>query len=492
MALPHPFFLVLFLLLLSNSYSRAASSVYTSTTLKAHREYLKLKISSGDSYASQALKSDPDNAAALLVANYGDFLTLCIQQNATAFESLLLKQENRLAKIEALKEKSAWKDYALAEVKMQVGISKLLFGNRLSAAWDIRIAYLQYMANAKRHPQFLPNKKTLGMMQVLIGSVPDNYRWFLNIIGMKGDIETGMSNLKAAAVGENPFQEEAQIIYALTLQLLDQKKEGYSIRIVENLAEQEPDNLLFRFAAIHLLKKTKHTDEALRLYQKKPNGRQYLTFPYLRHMAADMYLYNGNYDASIRENQLFLKLHKGEHYIKAAHFKLYLAYLLSNHPPQALWYYKQISEVGKNEIEEDKYAARFVEKQEQPERNLLIARLRSDGGYYQQALKALEEIEPSPETPLAVRAEYQYRKARIHHGLEEEEMAIRYYKNTIAVCSSSGLYFAPHAALQLGYLYQELNRKDLAKAYFKKAMAYQDHEYKGSIDAKAKLALSAL
>ncbi|WP_439882983.1 tetratricopeptide repeat protein [Pontibacter sp. MBLB2868] len=492
MAQPHPFFLMLLLLILSNSNSSAATSSYSSTISKAHQEYLKLKIASGNYYAKEALNSTPSNAAALLVNNYGDFLTLCVQQDASVYEALITQQENRLAKIGALAERSAWRDYALAEVRMQVGLSKLLFGNKLSAAWDIRQAYLQYDANAKKYPEFIPNKKTLGVLQVLIGSVPDKYKWFLNIIGMKGSVRVGMANLRAAAFNSNPFQEEAKVIYALTLQLTDQGKDDQAVAILEKIVDQEPDNLLYRFAAIHLLKKTKHTDQALEYYTERPQNSQYLTFPYLRHMAADLYLYKGLYEKSARENQAFLKQHKGDHYIKAANYKLYLAYYLSNHQPQALWYYKQISEAGIQVIEEDKYAARFVEKQEKPEKHLLISRLRSDGGYYQQALKALDEVDTTSNSPLAIRAEYMYRKARIYHGMEDKLSAIKFYKSAIDLCGYSDLYFAPHAALQLGYIYEELNKKELAKVYFKKAMAYQDHEYKSSIDAKAKLALSAL
>jgi hypothetical protein len=48
------------------------------------------------------------------------------------------------------------------------------------------------------------------------------------------------------------------------------------------------------------------------------------------------------------------------------------------------------------------------------------------------------------------------------------------------------------AALQLGYM--ALGKKNVAQAryYFKKALAYPQHDYKRSIDSKAKVALGAL
>ncbi|WP_317175415.1 tetratricopeptide repeat protein [Pontibacter cellulosilyticus] len=481
---------MLYLLLLSTLPLHAVS-VYNTTTLRAHQEYLKLKIGTAEQLVKQELQQNPANAAALLVANYGDFLELCVQQDATNYDALLQSQENRLLQIEKLKSNSTWKSYAQAEVKMQIGISKLLFGNKLSAAWDIRQAYLQYAFIARRHPDFIPNKKTLGMLQVLIGSVPDNYRWFLNIIGMKGSIKSGLSNLRTAATQENPFQEEAQLMYAITLQLVDQENERQAIQLIESAIKIQPDNLLFRFAAMHLLKKTKHSEQALRHFLNRPVSSQYLKFPYLQHMAADLYLYRGDFDKSVAHNLTFLKQHKGEHYIKAAHFKLYLAYYLGNHQPQALWYYNKVSELGKEEIEEDKYAAKYVMNQEKPIKPLLLARLQSDGGYYKEALAALRALDTT-KAATPVQAEFTYRKARIFHGLQDTIQAVKFYKNTIAICDDTNLYFAPHAALQLGYLYKEQKQEALAKVYFQKAMSYKDHEYKNSIDAKAKLALSAL
>jgi hypothetical protein len=53
-------------------------------------------------------------------------------------------------------------------------------------------------------------------------------------------------------------------------------------------------------------------------------------------------------------------------------------------------------------------------------------------------------------------------------------------------------YFAPQAALQLGYFAQEAKNPVLARSYFQKALRYPWHEYKNSTDAKANLALREL
>jgi hypothetical protein len=487
MAFAHPFFLLLVLLL---SFPVAAASVYSPAVKEAYIATISLRLDEGRQLLAQELQANPSNAAALLVANQQDFLAWAVQQNPVAYAGLLTRQENRLQQLSALKEKSAWVGYSIAEVRLQIGLSKLLHGSKLAAAWDIRQAYLQYAENAGRYPQFLPNRKTLGALQVLIGSVPDSYRVFLNIIGMQGDIKTGMAHLHAAASQANPFQEEAQLLHALLSHLVTPDADDSSADSLYLLSKSHPDNLLFQFAAMHILKKTKKSELALQVYQRRPVGPQYMAFPYLHHMAGDLYLYKGDFEKSVKMNQLFLSQHKGMHYLKASHFKLYLAYWLNQQKSKAEQHYRQIQEVGQTDMEEDAYAARFVKEQAQPNRHLMLARLQSDGGYYQEALKVINSM---PQTSsITEQAEYLYRKARIYHGMENLPQAKRFYEQAIEASRNTTLYYAPFSALQLGYIYQEQGQREMARTWFNRALSYKGHEYKNSIDGKAKLALQSL
>ncbi|MBX0332059.1 DUF3808 domain-containing protein [Pontibacter sp. HSC-14F20] len=459
---------------------------------QAYEASISLRIPEGRRLIQQELLYNPGNAAALLIANQQDFLTWAIQQNPEVYAGILARQEKRLQQLSSLTDNSVWVGYALAEVRLQIALSKLLQGNKLGAAWDLRQAYLQYTANSRLYPDFLPNRKTLGALQVLIGSVPDSYRVLLNIIGMQGSIKTGMANLKAAATKSNPFQEEAQLLLALLQHLVNPEANDVAAEAVLKLSRQSPDNLLFSFAAMHVLKKTRKSDVALQVYLDRPQQTGYLAFPYLHHMAADLYLYKGDFSNSVKSNQLFLSQHKGEHYLKAANYKLYLAHWLGGQGQQAEKHHNQITQQGRTEMDEDAYAARFVKEQSQPNRYLMLARLQYDGGYYQEALQVINKMPLRPETIPAERAEYFYRKARIHHSMENLPEAKRYYEQAIESSQHTSLYFAPYAALQLGYIYQEEQKPQTARQWYTKALSYKGHTYKNSIDGKAKLALQTL
>lgn len=489
MAFAHPFFLLLYL---SPAIPAQAASIYNLGVRQAYDATISLRIPEGRRLIQQELLNNPDNAVALLVANQQDFLTWAVQQNTEVYAGILARQEKRLQQLGNLKESSAWVGYALAEVRLQIALSKLVQGNKLGAAWDLRQAYAQYSANARQYPDFLPNRKTLGVLQVLIGSVPDSYRVLLNIIGMQGSIDTGMANLKAAATKDNPFREEAQMLQALLQHLIDPEANEAAAEAVLKLSKQYPDNLLYSFAAMHVLKKTRQSNTALQVYLRRPQQADYLAFPYLHHMAADLYLYKGDFGSSIRSNQLFLAQHKGEHYLKATNYKLYLAHWLGGQPQQAQQHLKLIEQQGQTDREEDTYAARFAKEQTQPNRHLMLARLQYDGGYYKEALQVLSQMPLNSASPAAERSEYHYRKARIYHGMQRLPQAKQYYEQAIEASQHTTLYYAPYAALQLGYIYQDEQKPELARQWFTKALAYKGHAYKNSIDGKAKLALQTL
>jgi TolA-binding protein len=88
--------------------------------------------------------------------------------------------------------------------------------------------------------------------------------------------------------------------------------------------------------------------------------------------------------------------------------------------------------------------------------------------------------------------EYYYRRARIEHKTEQLAAAKLFYRQTIDMAGDESWYFAPNACLQLGYILEAENNKTEARSFFKKALTYKKHEYKNSIDSKAKSAIARL
>ncbi|MBC6989793.1 tetratricopeptide repeat protein [Hymenobacter sp. BT491] len=460
----------------------------TKNQQRAYDELLKLRPEP----ARALLRTEqPRSAGTLLVADCIDFTELMISQDANRYAAVVQAQDERLATLAESPEPGPLRAYARAEIRLHQAAAQVAFEHEVQGAWSLRQAYQQMQATVKRYPDYLPARKTLGMMQFFIGSLPEGYRWFLKLLGLAGSVEVGLQNLRVAAQRPNDFQTEAQIILALIHETYYKQGEESS-RFIQQLTQQQSDNLLFAYLAISINKRLHHTDQALAAYRSRPSGAGYLPIAYLHHMVADLLLYQGQYAASQRENLLFLQEYRGTHYRKDAAFKLYLASWLSGDQASAERYRRQIDAAGRTVLEEDTYAQRFFDDQQPLNRTLTRARLQIDGGYYREALTTLESFATTAHTSLRDRLEAPYRRARAYHGLQQLDSARYFYARTVALAGDAPYYFAPQSALQLGYLYQMQGQTRLAKTYFQKALTYPKHEYKNSTDTKAKLALESI
>ncbi|MCB2379414.1 DUF3808 domain-containing protein [Hymenobacter sp. BT635] len=467
----------------------AAAVSLSPTARRAYAELLKLRVEPARAILREELKRAPTSAGTLLVADCIDFTELMILQNASRYEAVVAAQDQRLALLEKSAERGPLRDYARAEIRLHQAAAQVTYQHEIQGAWSLRQAYQQLQSVVKRYPDFIPARKTLGMCQFMVGSLPEGYHWFLKLLGMPGSVEAGVRNLRLAAQKPNDFQPEARIILALVQETYYKQGEE-TTRLVQQLASQQPDNLLYSYLLLSLNKRLHRTDQALAAYRSRPTGAGYLPIAYLHHMAADLLLYQGQYAASMRANQQFLQEYQGVHYRKDAAFKLYLAAWLSGDAALAERYRQQISAGGRTVVEEDTYAQRFLEDKLPLNRTLTRARLQIDGGYYRAALATLRGFAVSG--LLRDRLEEPYRRARAYHGLGRLDSARLFYTRTIALTGKSPYYFGPQSALQMGYLCQADGQLNLARLYFQKALDSPKHEYKNSTDAKAKVALAGL
>jgi hypothetical protein len=469
----------------------AAGESLAPTASRAYAELLKLKLKA----SRQLLATEPATApGTLLVADCADFVELLINQDASRYETTLATQDARLATLERAPA-GALRDYAQAEIRLHQATAQLAFHHEVRGAWNLRQAVVLMQAVVQRYPAFLPARKTLGICQFGIGSLPEGYHWLLRLLGLRASVEEGLANLGRAATLPHDFQPESQLLLALIRESY-YKKGDESLAVVGRLAREQPDNLLFSYLVISLHKRQHHGEAALAAYRARPTGPAYLPLAYLHHLAGDLLLYRGDYATSTAENQQFLREFRGEYYRKDAAFKLYLAAWLGGAPAAtAERYRQQINLAGPLIIEEDIYAQRFYHDAQPLNAALTRARLLTDGGYYTQALSILQQFKSLPTSSVRDRLEAPYRRARAWQGLNQPDSARADYGRTLRLSAALGepaYYFAPQAALQLGYLAQAAGQRTAAKSYFERAMRYPKHEYKNSTDQKAKVALRGL
>ncbi|MFB9292837.1 tetratricopeptide repeat protein [Persicitalea jodogahamensis] len=488
--------LMLTISMLAKADETAARLDFSPRVQLAYFEVQKLRINKARALLEQERRENPDNGALIYVENYADMYYLLISENRAAYNTLSKKEDERLDALASLPDNSPYQRLLRAEVRLQWAFAKLKFGNEISGCWDIIKAYRLLEENRKKFPAFVPTLKSLGLLHVLIGSVPEQYTWVTRTLGLSGDIQGGLKELRKVENTETLFRQEAQLIdlllHAYTLQLNEAQ-----FRELRSMPAQQPDNLLLHFFTTSVLMKEGRSEQALAVLNKAPRTSAHIPFPFLDYLRAEILLQKGQYDAAYGFYDTFQRNFKGFNFLKDSYFKQFLCRWLTGRDAEARQLIARVPNVGKTITESDGYAEKFAghyrDGQVDDEQKVLFeARYASDGGYLREALAKLNGYSQDSFSKAANQAEFNYRRGRILQKMGQSNEAMPYFDRAIQLTQSSGLYFGPSSALQMGYIYKDMSNKPKAVSYFKKAMSYKKHEYKNSIDNKARAALSEL
>ena len=482
---------VLIYYLLFIVHCKAADFDFTPNLQKAYSEVFKLKVQSG---RELLLKENQKNPFRIYVEDFADMTELINSENEMQFEKWISKEDKRLELIEELDKKSPYNRFLRAEIKLHWALIKIRFGHEVKAGFNVIQAYKLLEENHKLFPNFLPNLKSLGCLHVLIGSVPDKQRWIPKLLGLRGNIQLGMNELRILDTDKIWGTEAkfcALFIQAYILKF-DDKKNAEMLQF----ADSQSDNLNINMLATAISLKDNRTEQAIDLLKRTPRDAAYLYFPIFELYKAETQLFKGNYPQALSAYQNYLRTFKGQTFLKDTYYKMFLCIWLMGDEKKAKLYLSKINEIGNTIAESDKVAQKFYENFQKtktlPNKILIKLRLLFDGGYFEEAQNELVSLTEKSFTNKQDQAEFNYREGRVYQKLNQLDKAVNYFEKSVALAASEEWVFAPNSALQLGYIQQQKGQKNKAKAFFEQAIAFKNHEYKTSVDNKARAALTEM
>ncbi|WP_353721357.1 hypothetical protein [Dyadobacter sp. 676] len=472
--------------------------VFSPKLQKAYFEIQKLRLPVARELIDDERAAMPANPFIAYLDSYADLHYLLISEDRTGYKIFLQQQDKRMDNVGKLPDKSPYKRFFQADIRLHSAFAKLKFGNEVSGSWEIIKAYRLLEDNRKRFPAFTPTLKSLGLLHVLIGSIPENYTWIAKMLGLRGNIAQGIGELRKVVKEEPFFRQEAELIdlllHAYTLQPGPEQQAR-----IRQWPKEQPDNLLLHFFATTVLMKENRSEEASRFLAEAPAGRDYMPFPFLNYLKGEIALQSGDYEGAFAFYSRFLKQYAGFNYIKDSHFKMFMCRWLAGQDQEAMQNIRKVTETGSTIVEADRFAERiareFMENKISPRQKVLYkARYATDGGYFQKASDIMKSVSEKSFGTTSEKAEYNYRTARILQKTGHTNECVPYYDRSIELgqAGTGAAGFAAASALQLGYIYQKKTDNQKAVAYFKKAMSFKKHEYKNSIDNKARAALTEL
>ncbi len=469
---------------------------WTPALRTAYDKTLSLRFTEAESDLTAIRRNDPDNLLVLHVENYLDFFRVYINEEVTEFKKLEKNKDKRLKTIEEQGDKSSpYYLFLQADIRLHWALARLKFEEYSTAFFETNKAFKLLTANAKLFPKFMPNKKDLGILHAIVGTIPDNYKWTVNwLSSMEGSMEQGKEELEEvldfAQKQDFIYENEIYVYYAyLLLHLENDSEEAWKII---NKADLNPkENPLACFVMANVAMRTDRGDEAINILLKKPTGKQFQPFYYLDYMFGLVKLQRLDADANIYF-QRYVDNYKGRNFIKDAYQKLAWHALLHG---DSQGYKKNMNlckSKGYTIVGSDRSANAEAQTGDTPAVELLRARVLFDGGRFQRAYDVLKEKKATDYFSEKNRLEYQYRMGRITHKLGRHTEALQFYQTTIDSGLKSPYYYACRSALEKGHILEELKRPKQAREAYNLCLSMSPQDHKTGLHQQAKAGLRRL
>ena len=462
---------------------------FNATCQQAYQEITRLKMDQGQALIQKAKQQNPNNLIPVMLESYIDFLILFLREDPVEYKIRYPRFNERIEALEEGPTESPFYRLALSTVRVHKAASAIKFGKMWEAGWDIRRAWLLLKENKKVFPRFITDDLLHGTLQTMIGTVPKGYKWLTSILGMRGSLTEGLKTVQTFVNSNDPNAKllgaEANFIYPYLLFYMDNKKEE-AMHFIQQRKLDLVNNHLYGWMAANLSLNNKQSQYTQQVIQNRNLSAEYLDIPIWDFEMGFVKMYQLKPQEAIPYFERFLQKFKGNFYVKDVHQKISLCYYLMGNTAAAEKARQQVLTKGATDTDADKNALKDAKNNYWPNLILLKARLLSDGGYHKEALAQLHGKTDNDFTKEEDKLEYVYRAARIFDDLGRDTEAINAYLAAIKLGEFRKEYFAARAAVQIGQIYERQGQKALAIQYYQRCLDMGDHEYKNSLDQRAK------
>lgn len=465
---------------------------------QAYDQLIQLDFDSAHYFIQQEKTAHPQNLIPVLLENYQDFLQIVLFENESLFDQQDEQKKDRIDLWKTGPKDSPWYLSGQAQIKLQWAFARVLFDEYFTAATEINSAYHLLEENKMKFPDFVEDNMGIGILHAMIGVVPDQYQWAMELFGFYGNIEQGMLEVREQLNSKEyqPFQQEA-LFYFTFLRLNLQSDLARSTELLnyyqnKNFLQKSQKSPLLSFSKAILLMRMdndaaiQHLLSDYTLYEKSE-----FYYPIFLLGQTLLYQLNDNCEKYLNE---YVAHYQGMNYKKTALQRLAWWSLTNDDKPGYLDYMKRVEEEGNTLLDSDKSALKEAEMAADgifPNQNLLKARILFDGHYYSQALEELKKLDKSTLNQEYL-LEFHYRMGRIYHEMGGDDLAIEAYQLAVNEGADSERYFAGKAALKIGEIEESRSNYPKARQAYEKCLELDFSEYRRGIRAKAKAGLQRL
>lgn len=469
---------------------------FTPDAIAAYRQITRLEMDQASNTLRRMDRSDPQNRLIVFLRIEQAFLRCLITESPAAFEQFNQLIHPGIQSIQAVKVPSPWTSHCLGELYMMKGIIAYKQRDLLQAAREIRRGYRTIQEGLADYPKFLPSRRDMAILQLLIGTVPDRYQWAVELLsGIRGSTSQGqavLSGISSNFRAQGHFlMEETVFLEAILLHyVLGRTSEAHALG--KSLQERDPGHPVLLFLRSLLAQEDGHNDDTIRLLSTRQGDPRQMPFPYLTYLEGKAYLYRLDLDKAQSLMSDWLDGWQGTSLRADACQKLAWCALLDGYEGDFRRWMNRCAQEGPVYLEQDKQAQADARDGHIPHTGLLRARLLFDGGYFEEARGVLDRMDPATLLRDEDRLESTYRRGRVAQAMNHSTEAIRWLGITWNSGRDAKWHFACASALQLGHIYQACGNLSEAETWYHRCLSVQPDRYGDGLHQKAKAGLHQL
>jgi len=171
------------------AFNLRANFVFNTRCQAAYHQMMLFDFDEAHKILEKEKQINPDNKVYDYINAYAMFWKAALNENEEEIEEYEDLIDDVIDAIEDDPQNSPYKDYFLSDIYLRNAYLKAMESSYISAAYKFNKAYNLVQKNRNDFPDFIPNKKLIGLMNVGIGTVPKKYTWVLNLFNFEGNVQ---------------------------------------------------------------------------------------------------------------------------------------------------------------------------------------------------------------------------------------------------------------------------------------------------------------
>ena len=378
-----------------------------------------------------------------------------------------------------------------SELYLMQAFLNMRYGNQFAAAWNGYQAFNRLEGGKERFPDNPLVRFGNGLLLTTVGSLPENYRIFTKLIGMKGSVEEGMNlmlmALKSKSIGSNVlFHDEFAYMYCLVrYQLLEDSSQLLSSFGVS----VETSAFMMYMESLQLVQKGQN-DKAILLLNKRLSSKEIEPYPYMDFVMGKLLLNKQDPKAATWFVK-FLNESQGPNHRVASYRYLWWNYAFNGQTAAAE---NAKAKALKLPSKSSSDAQAITDLTQDLPLDLTRARLLFDGGYDKLAWEVLnkESLKEICDRSIPAKHEYHYRRGRVSFRQNNLAMAESEFSLAISNCGNEMNFSCANSYLHLAFTYLNLREIKKAEEFFNKTLDCKGFPYYEGLHQKARTGLEEL